>query len=100
MSYITWNQTEKKPSTSIFSITTHREKFWRIKFIPILTRLLRVSIRQQTITAILNVIYSADTTLNYPGLRSLEGASITISVGVAAICKPFAGNAGLCVFAA
>jgi hypothetical protein len=36
----------------------------------------------------------------YPELRFLEGAGITVSVGVAAVCKPFAGNTRICVFAA
>lgn len=53
----------------------------------------------QIMFTIFNTEYSANTGLYYPGLRSSEGAGITFSAGLAVVCKPFAGNTGICVLA-
>lgn len=97
------NTSHPKPSTSTLSITIHRKKLRRIKFIPILTRRIqprRISISIQARFTLSCLVYSADTSLNCPGLRSLEGAGITSRGGFAAVCKPFARNICVCVLAA
>lgn len=93
----------RKPSVSL-RITIHRKKLRRIEFAPIPTTALQgsqvgicMSVGMITVFSIENC---TDTHFHRPGFRRLEGAGITVSVGAAAVHKPFAGNTGFCHFAA